>query len=323
MGVLKSLIFLQAYEVNSGSCASATALNPKHSNFKWTREITNQNISNALSETFQIAPGVTQSLFSGTRTLSQDGTTTYSIALAPAQTNIYQLTYDTGTAPAFRTLRTIGTDATTQVTTSINGPILTYTFTGGTLPTLTSVQPGDDVLIGTNFNLQNQGLTGIWQVVSVTSTSFSVVNPTGIVEGPITLGSGFANQVRIFSAAGVQIGDTLAITSVFSPVSRNAYQITLVTDYWLQFSYTGSLPAEGPIMTEVTVYTMNKTMVYLESDQTVELLLNGGGTGPIVVPTASNGSVSPGMFLLNSNIYSLSVVNNSINQANVTLLSTE
>jgi hypothetical protein len=322
MGVLKSLVFLQAYDVNSGSCPSSSNA-PKQSNFRWTRELTNESISSALSETFQIAPGQTQSLFSGVRTLSQDNTTNYSIALAPLQTNIYQLTYNSGTAPAFRTLRVIGTDATSQVTTSINGPILTYTFTGGTLPSLASVQPGDDVLIGSNFNLQNQGLTGIWQIISVTSNSFSVVNPTGIVEGPITLGSGFANQVRIFSAAGVQIGDTLAITGGFSPVSRNSYQVTLVTDYWLQFSYAGSLPSEGPINTEVTVYTMNKTMVYLESDQPVELLLNGAVSGPIVVPVVSNGVPFPGMFLLNSNIYSLSVINNSINQANITLLSAE
>jgi hypothetical protein len=317
MGVFKSLVFLQAYE------DSCTSNSPKQSNFKWTREVSNFNISSALSETFQVAAGQTQSLFSGTRILSQDNTTAYSLALAPFQTSIYQLTYNSGTSPVFRTLRVIGTDATSQVTTSLNGPILTYTFTGGTLPDLSSVQVGDNVLIGSAFNAQNQGTTGIWQIVSVTSSSFSVVNSTGIIEGPITLGGGFANQIRIFSAAGVQIGDTLAITGGFSPVSRNAYQITLVTDYYLQFSYAGSLPSEGPITTEVSVYSMAKTLVYLESDQSIELLLNGANSGPIVIPTISNGSIFPGMFLLNSNIYSLSVVNNSINQANITLLSTE
>lgn len=322
MGILKSLVFLQAYEVNSGSCASSSN-NPKHSNFRWTRETTNDSISSALSETFQISPGITQSLFSGVRTLAQDGTTTYSIVLAPFQTSIYQLTYNSGAAPAFRTLRAIGTDSTSQVTTSLNGPILTYTFVAGTLPSLGTVQVGDNVLVGNAFSALNQGTTGIWQIVSVTSNSFSVVNPTGIAQGPITLGASFANQIRIFSAAGVQIGDTLAISGGFSPVSRNAYLITLVTDYYLQFSYAGSLPAEGPITTQVAVYSMAKTMIYVESDQQIELLLNGAGSGPIIVPVSSNGSAFPGMFLLNGNIYSLSVINNSINPANVTLLSSE
>lgn len=320
MATLKTLVFLQGYE---GSPSSSCSGNPPSKNFfKWTRE-NQSSISQALSETFQIAPGQSQTLFSGSAALTQDGTTQYSLALAPFQTSIYQLTNTAGTAPTFRTLRTIGTDATTQVTTSVNGPILTYTFTGGTLPSLSSVLPGDNVLIGNDFNQLNQGATGIWQIISVTSTSFSVVNPSGYVEGPITLGASFANQVRIFSAAGVQIGDTLIISSGFSPVSLGSYQITLVTDYYLQFSFTGSLPSESGILTEVAVYSMAKTMIYMESDQNLTLTLNGGSPGPTIVPVVSNGSVFPGMFLLNGVVYSLSVTNNSINIANVTLLSAE
>jgi hypothetical protein len=320
MATLKTLIFLQGYE--GSPSAQCTGSPPSRNFFKWTRE-NQSSISSALSETFQIAPGESQTLFSGTVALTQDGTTQYSLALAPFQSNIYQLTNTAGTAPTFRTLRTIGTDATTQVTTSVNGPILTYTFTGGTLPTLSSVQPGDNVLIGSVFNTLNQGPTGIWQIISVTSTSFSVVNPTGYVQGPITLGSGFANQVRIFSAAGVQIGDTVVISSGFSPVSWGSYQITLVTDNTLQFSYTGSLPTESGILTKVAVYSVAKTMIYAESDQNLTLTLNGGSPGPTIVPIVSNGSVFPGMFLLNGITYSLSVTNNSINICNVTLLSAE
>lgn len=322
MATLKTLIFLQGYEGSPSSSACGGSNSPSKNFFKWTRE-NQSSISQALSETFQIAPGESQTLFSGTVSLAQDGTTQYSLALAPFQSNIYQLTNTGGTAPQFRTLRTIGTDATTQVTTSVNGPILTYTFTGGTLPSLSSVQPGDNVLIGNAFNSLNQGSTGIWQIISKTSTSFSVVNPSGYVEGPITLGSSFANQIRIFSADGVQIGDTLVISSGFSPVSWGSYQITLVTDYYLYFSFTGQLPSESGILTEVAVYSVAKTMVYCESDQNLTLTLNGGSPGPTIVPIVSNGSVFPGMFLLNGSVYSLSVTNNSINVANVTLLSAE
>jgi len=319
MATLKTLIFLQAYE---GDCYSNS---PSKSNFRWTRETSNPGISGALSETFEVPPGTTLSLFSGTRALSQDGSTQYSLALVPLNTSIYQLTNSGGTPPVFRTLRTIGTDATSQVTTSVNGPILTYTFTGGTLPNLSSVQVGDNVLIGSDFNQLNQGSSGgIWQIISKTTTSFSVVNPNGIVEGPITLGSTFANQVRIFSAGGVQVGDTLVISGGFSPVSQNSYIVTLVTDKWVQFSYAGSLPQEGPITTEaIAFYSMAKSMIYLESDQNLEVLINDAVSGPTIEPTVAIGQIFPGLFLLNSTVYSLSVTNTSINQANVTLLSTE
>ena len=320
MGTLKTLVFLNAYQdsLSSGSCSGGN--NPNKQNFKWTRETTNIGVDSALSETFQVPPGASQSLFSGMRTLTQDGTTQYSIALVPLNTSIYQLTNTGGTAPTFRTLRVIGTDATSQVTTSLNGTVLTFTFTGGTLPTLTSVIPGDQVLIGNDFNVLNQG---IFTIISTTTTSVSVVNGGGIIEGPITLGSGFANQLRIFSGTGVQIGDTLVISSGFSPVTWNSYQVTLVTDYYVQFSYAGILPTESGILTEVAIYSMAKTTIYMEADQPCELLLNGAMSGPILTPLVSNGKVYPGLFLLNSTIYSLSVVNTSINPANLTLLSTE
>jgi hypothetical protein len=314
MGNLKSLIFLQAYQ------DATSSNNPSFRNFQWTREVDNASISSALSDTFQIPAGSTQSLFSGVRILTQDNTTEYSIMPVPFSTASYSLTYNSGTAAGFRTLRSIGTDATTQVTTSANGTVETFTFSGGTLPSLTSVQPGDQVLIGSNFNSLNQG---IWTIISVTTTSFSIVNGAAFIEGPITLGSGFATQLRIFSSSGVQIGDTLAISSGFSPVSQNSYQITQVTDYTLQFSWAGSgLPTEGPITTQVAVYYAFKTMLYMESDQNLEILINGANSGPAIVPYVTNGTVYPGVFLINSNVYSLSVSNNSVNQANVTILST-
>jgi len=314
MATLKTLVFLQAYQ-NSLSSAS-----PNRNSFKWAREM-EAPINNATSETFQVAPGATQSLFSGSISLTQDGTTQYSLAPVPFTTTFYQLTNVGGTASGFRTLRAIGANATTQVTTTINGPLLTYTFTGGTLPNLSSVIPGDNVLIGNAFAAQNQG---IQQIVSVTSNSFSVVNSTGYAQGPITLGSSYATQLRIFSGTGTQIGDTLQISGGFSPISQNSYLITQVTDFYVQFSYLGALPTEGPITTEaIAVYSSAKSMIYLECDQNTTLLINGADIGPQVTPVFTIGKTFPGLFLLNSVVYSLSVINNSISTANITLLSSE
>jgi hypothetical protein len=94
-------------------------------------------------------------------------------------------------------------------------------------------------------------------------------------------------------------------------------------DNALQFSFTGILPTQTNITTEVAIYSMAKTTIYLEADQNVELLINGANAGPILTPLVSNGKVYPGLFLLNSTTYSLSVTNTSITTANITLLSTE
>ena len=195
-------------------------------------------------------------------------------------------------------------------------------LSGGTTPfNLSSVQVGDQVLIGNNFNQLNQG---IWTVISVTSTSFSVVNSTGYTEGPIALGSGYATQVRFFSAAGVQVGDTLVISEGFSPVSFGSYQITQVTDNTLQFSFAGSLPAQSGILSEVAVYSMAKSLIYLESDQNLGVTLNGTLSGAQIVPQVTTSKTFPGSFMQNGAVvYSLSVTNNSVNVANVTLLSAE
>lgn len=318
MNKLNFLLYLNAYADSNPSN------NPSRSNFKWTRDINGLFVSNPSSLEFS-APGETKTLFNGTRTLTQDNTTEYSIALAPiaGQNTTYQLTWSGGTNPGFRTSRTSGADATTQVTVTLNGTVLTFASTGGTPFNLTGggVQVGDFVQIGSLFNIANQGQ---WQIIALTATSFSVVNAFGVAEGPYTLGSGFATQIDIFSAAGVQAGDTLLITGGFSPVTQGAYLVTTVTDMWVQFSSTAVLPTEGPITTEaITFYYDAQRLVYLESNQKVTMVINGQA-GNEIDPIADCKCVrQPGMFLRMSTIYSMTVTNISESTATLYLASVE
>jgi hypothetical protein len=489
MSKLNLSVVLNAYDDNRPSNA------PSRNPIKWARDMQGLSVNNPSSADYAIDPGTTQLLFSGMRTLLQDGTTEYSLALAPNQTSIYALTWDGGTAPNFRTPRTTGADATTQITTSVNGPVETFTsstgtqasFTGmiagmttpvtitatniglsgnsvvltadgtssintlianwntanpsnlisltsgdgtqipaagsfasytgtpagTTLPiTLTAntigavgnsialtgdgvstvaqlivawntanpgnmvtqtagigtqipnngvaidlsgganpdtidlsggtvatpmslltggVVVGDYVTIGSEFNLSNQGT---FQIIAVTATSFSVVNPNPVVEGPILLGSGFASQIQIYSAAGVQVGDTIVISSGFSPVVWGSYQITAVYAESLQFSSTAILPSQSSIMTEPVIYSNAKSLIYMESDSALTVIINGtpltGTLTPFVVtncatglPTSALGYPTPGMLLLTATIWSLSVTNNSVDQANVFLAAVE
>ena len=309
-------IFLQAYEDLHSSNA------PSLSNFRWDRNLNSIPANNPLSNAFVLAPGESKTLFSGVRTLLQDITTQYSLAVVPLSSNTYILNWVGGTTPNFRTPRTPGSDATTQVTSTQNGPLLTFSSTGGTPFALLAggVQVGDFVTLGNLFNVANQGQ---WQVVAAGATSFTVSNELGVAEGPITLGSGYSSQVQLYSAAGVQINDTLNITGGFSPVTQGPYKVTAVTANSLQFYSTDALPQEGPITTQaIAVYSAAKKFAYLESDQNCTVLINGSNSSQISPIVISN-STQPGVFMNSSTIYSLSVTNNSPNTANLFLASVE
>lgn len=390
MSKLNFLVYLNTY-----SDASASN-NPSLSNFKWAREITGIPASNPISEAFSLAPGESKTIFSGVRTLLADNTTRYDIALKPLSSSVYRVSQSAGTSPGFRTARALGTDATTQVTAVVNGPIVTYsspasvvgataTFTGqvagmttdvtidaenegeagndivligdgvstiteladawdslnpgnevvldigdfSQIPDLgeeiqlaggvdavtgmdmSAVVIGDEVRIGDQFNTLNQGK---FKVIAKGTNSFTVENFTGVNEGPITLGSTFADQIRIYSAAGVQEGDTLVISEGFSSVTFGSYKITDVTDSYVEFYSTSVLPTESNIDSELAVYSQAKNLVYLESDQKATVTLNGVEMASME-PFIINNSKQPGVFMLKATVYSFTVTNNSLNVA--------
>ncbi len=336
-------ILLKAYSDRRSSNS------PNLSNFNWDRSANGIPIDSPLSQGFQLGPNQADTvLFSGTRTLAQDNTTAYSISLVAGTTNTYQLTYNSGTAPNFRTPRITGADSTTQVTVTLNATTATFTSVSGTPFSLLigGVVVGDYVTVGTGlFNTSNQGT---FQIISVTATSFTVVNDSAVAEGPFVLGAGFASQIQIYSAAGVQLNDTMVIDGGFSSVTQGSYQVTAVTAQTLQFYSTTPLPIEGPITTEaIVVYSAAKRLVYLESDQPLLIIINGvtmqsPSMTPLVVqqcpntaflnPTGpgsfnangnTNNASQPGMFLLTATIWSMAVTNLSAEVANLTLISIE
>lgn len=306
MSKLNFLVYLNTY-----SDASASN-NPSLSNFKWAREITGIPASNPISEAFSLAPGESKTIFSGVRTLTADGTTEYDISLKPLSSNTYKLAWSAGTLPGFKTLRANGADATTEVTVVVNGPIVTFSSTGGTAFDLSAVQVGDLVRIGDQFNILNQGE---YKILAKTPTSFTVENQTAVNEGPITLGATFADQVRIYSSAGVQRGDIVVIKSGFSSVTFGSYKITDLTDSYIEFYSTNVLPQEnGIISADLAIYSQAKNLIYLESDQKAAVTINGSQMANME-PFIINNSKQPGVFMLKATVYSFVVTNNSLNTA--------
>lgn len=398
MSKFNFLVYLNA-------CSDAFASNnPSLSNFKWARDINGIPAKNPISEGFDLAPGESKSLFSGTRTLLSDNTTVWSLGLKGLSTHTYVLTATSGTLPVFRTSRSISTDALTQVTVAINGPVAVFSapapvtgvaasFTGqvagmttnvtltaqntgvagnsilltgdGTstvaqlaiawnsanpsnqvlqtsgdftqIPDLAagiqlsggvtavssmnmaSVSVGDTVRVGSNFNIQNQGE---FKILSKTANSFTVENQIGVNES-VVLGSGFATQIQIYSAAGVQVGDTLVISTGFSPVTYGSYQVTGVGPNFVEFYSTALLPQESLISPAViNIYSEAKNLIYIESNQKCQITVNGSVVANLE-PFIINDSKQPGMFMLKSTVYSLDVQNMSTDSADLFLATFE
>lgn len=315
MSKMNLLVFLNAYGDSNPSNA------PSQNNFKWTKDINGMEVFNPISQSIDLAPGETKEIFSGTRTLSHDLTTVYNLTKKPLSSNTYVLKATSGTLPNFRTPRSIGIDATTEIEISTNSPLMIITSIGGTLFNLTSVQVGDFIRLGTVFNSSNQGE---FKILSKTSNSITVENFSAYNESSVILGVTFNDQIQIYSAAGVQKNDTLIISGGFSSVSQNSYKITDVAANYLEFYFTSTLPEETGIITNsLSIYSIAKQLIYLESDNKIKLIINGTSMPNDIEPLINGNSSQPGMFLMKSTIYSLSIINSSTNTANVFFASVE
>lgn len=314
MSKLNFLVYLNTYSDPSASN------NPSLSNFKWTREITGISAQNPLSEALSLAPGESKSIFNGSRTLAQDGTTQYSISLKPLSSNTYILKAVSGTLPNFRTPRSTGADATTAVTITVNGPLATFASTAGTAFNFAAVQVGDKARIGSDFNVLNQGE---YKILAKTATSFTVENQSASAEGPIVMGADFADQIQIYSAAGVQIDDTIVISGGFSIVTQGSYKITDVAANYVEFYSTDALPIESNIQTQaIAIYSAAKNVIYIEADEKTQVTVNGSVVANIE-PFIIGSSKQPGVFMLKSTVYSLSLQNTSLDSASLFVASVE
>lgn len=313
MAKLNMNIYLNCYE------DEASSNNPSLNNFRWFRQLSGLAADRPVSLSFTLAPGESRTLFDGTRSLLQDNTTQYQLLLKSG--NTYVLKHVGGTAPQFRTARMIGSDATTQVTVNSNNGVLTFASTGGTLFSLIAggVIVGDEVFLGSQFAAGNRGR---FKVIATTATSFTVENSSGVAEGPVTLGADFADQIRVYSTSGVQVGDTLRIFGGFSAASQSAYDVTAVQDDLVEFFSAKALPLEVIVTDQVAAYSAAKVVVYLETSKPLDVQTNGSESNKLS-PIIRETSIVPGQLLRSDIIWSMSVENNGIEPANVFFASVE
>lgn len=307
------LIYLNAFK------DLAPTNNPDLSFFKWTRQGQGISASKPQSVEFCLAPGETRQLFAGQRTLTSDLTSVFSISLKTNTTNTYVIRNTAGTSPSFRTLRAISSDATTQVGLTVAGNLATITSIGGTSFNFSSTQVGDEVLVGSQFSVGNQGR---FKVLAKTSNSITVENSNATAES-VLLGAGFADQVRVYSASGVQIGDKIRLGSGFNTISQRTFEVTGVQDNLVEIYSSDTLPPEtGLTNPSITIYAFAKKLVYLETDKKVSVEVNGiqeSNLEPFIEATNS----LPGVFLKRSTIWSMAITNTGTEMATLYFASIE
>ena len=313
MSKMNLLVYLNAFDDDSDTN------NPSRNHFKWNRDLQSLSISEPTSKCVTLTAGQSLSLFAGTLSTSADATTTWDIALKSGSSNTYVISHASGTAPDFRTKRVLSSDATTEVTITKNAKLLTFTSTGGTPFDLgvAGMLVGDEVRIGAAFNANNQGK---YKVLSLTTTSFTIQNELGQAEGPIVLGADFDDDVRAHSADGIQVGDKVDLIAGFSLASFGTYEITDVADNFIEFFSLEALPIESGVSNSpdaFLIYRDSKNFIYIESDQNLDIKINGSAVTNTLVPMRAGTNKKPGIFMSSSSIKSAEIVNTSQESANI------
>src|ERR1700690_463927 len=281
---------------------------------------------------YQIGPGASVTAFNGTRTLAVDGTTAFSLTLSPANPTTYRLLNTAGTAPVFRTARSVAI-ATVVLTLSV-GANLALTITAGSGSPFSTVQVGDTLMIpgvstgdpASPFNALNEGL---WYVLTAGSASIVVArDPSQVFSGiSETVTPASDSQLIVFSSDNVQVGDTVNLSLGFAASALHAFAIIAATPLWIEFTSVPPLGNQTGIITTaagIQIFTLAKLWISIETDQEIVYQVNGD-TGQFnkVTPILAGDCNQKGTMNVWATIWQLVLTNKSTNLAHVTLCTVE
>jgi hypothetical protein len=310
MAKLNILTSIQIYK------DSSPTNNPLQSTANWTTNQVGVEVSEPATKSLIVASQQRETLFSGVVETSVDNTTTFDLTKKSGVSNTYILKHNSGTAPEFRTERALGIDDTTQFSVSKAGSLITLTHTGGQAPDFSSAIFGDTIVLGNSFDMFNRGR---FKVLNITNDAVTFENIVGVAEN-ITIND--SNDLRIFSADGVQVGQKVKISAGFSVYSQDVYEITDVFPDYIEFNSSKQLPQESGILSETVVYKNSKSFLYIEYDKQCTLIINGverKGLKPLTIGTKK----ANGIVLEVSDMYSAQIKNESLDSMNVTMITAE
>lgn len=198
--------------------------NPTLRSYDWITQENGLLVRDTYSFDAVVLPNQSITLKSTERTILADSTTSMSVSLALSGSDYARYRWNgVGTAPAFRTLRNISVDATTNLKITLTGSsAATISTASGTAANFSTCQIGDNVYLQPNddtftspFNIVNTSTyPGIlYTVIDKTSSTLTVRNLGNMTGETVALGANFADVIRVFSSSGVQIADSV----VFDP----------------------------------------------------------------------------------------------------------
>lgn len=260
---------------------------------------------------FTVQPNSSVTIFDKSESTNLTSTATFSITSSGSS---YQVFQTAGTNAGFRTLRAInlGSDSAVSVTIN-NSSLVTYQVVAGTSITTSSVIAGDILYVDSKspFAAGNQGS---FSIISSTTNSVSVQNSNAVAQSSVTLGASYSSQFKVFSAAGVQKGDTVKISGGFNPATQGKYIVQNVTDNTFYFNSTSPLPIETnvtPGSSGFVFYSDSPFYVYGTGNQPGVLLFDGETSGSVVEPITEGFSTINWFVLKSGTNYRLVLQNSS------------
>lgn len=309
-----------------------TTDNPQMRNFDWSRKFSSLAVVDPDHGNATIPAGESVTIFDGLRSndLADDSVLSISSIIG----SLYEMTYDSGTAPNWRIARSIASLGDVIITIN-NNSVAKFEFSGATL---TGVQAGDILSVSGDSTFDSDPYTfspinsGHWVVLSVSGNIVQATRPTGepfsgVTETQTSVPS---DQIGIYSASGVQAGDKLEIKAGFSPASYKTYKIVQAEPDRLVFVSTTPIPEETITYPDpvgghsIFAHTESKRVVYLESDQEVSVQFNDDAGDTVrVCPFKSGDPDLVGYLHKAGPAYKVVVVNKSVNEANILYFTAE
>jgi hypothetical protein len=314
---------------------SGATNNPQQRPFDWSRRLEGISVSSPESLPKKIQALDTITVFNGTRTLAHDVTSEYDVTVSPLASNRYRLKWSgVGTAPAFRTARSVTLiptppSSTVTITPQLNQSVALTALAGSVFG---AVQDGDVVFIrgvstGDSAGPFDPLNEGYWSVLSASASTLILCRMAGDVYSATaeTVTVTAESDVQIFSATGVQVDDILRLVSGFPAALCQNYGIVSVTADAVEFLSGTTLPSVSAVVpgaSNVVVFSDARSYVSLETDQNIEVSINGG-TAFTVEPILAGDPTKVGVFHLTGTVYSLSILNKSTVTASVRVMSVE
>ena len=285
--------------------------NPRLQDFSYQRQIADQPTSKTRSQQYIVSPSETETALNVQRTITTGASW---VVNSIENTLMARLTW-TGINPVLRVERTGSTlvnGGTYSITRQASSKVVRVDF--GIKSVGTGLIVGDEIYFGPGSGLL-ESEQGVYSIVGSTSTTVDIIAPLLIDQVGLVITS--AVDIYAFSAGPVRVNDFVKINSAFSFGNRGEFKLTKVTSRFIEFQ-NGNVIPEGPITQDITFYDQLYKTMFLESDQVVNIYINGSLVPITIEPYCPGQNGLVGYLLMRSPVFLVSIENLGNADAHVT-----